>query len=152
VHGAIAAMIRAADLSARPDERLRRMASAAYLSASLLGELGDVPDMLNVPMSASGAPLVAAVAASYHLLSATGNIDTAHKFLLTALEMTPGEFSPRDETLLEAFYTWVRVCYFVTGPACGTWSRPPYAPADKRTPEPMSKRHGKRASPGSRPG
>jgi len=112
VHGAIAAMIRAADLSAQPDERLRRMASAAYLSASLLGDLSDVPDVLHAPTPATGAPLVAAVAASYHLLSATGSIDTAHKFLRTALEMTPGEFSPADETLLEAFYTWVRVCYF----------------------------------------
>ena len=112
VHGAIAAMIRAADLSSQPDERRRRMASAAYLSASLLGDLSDVPHMLDAPAPAAGAPLVAAVAASYHLLSATGSIDTAHKFLLTALEMTPGEFSPADETLLEAFYTWVRVCYF----------------------------------------
>ena len=112
VHGAIAAMIRAADLSPQPDERLRRMASAAYLSASLLGDLSDVPPMLHAPTAVAGAPLVAAVAASYHLLSATGSIDMAHKFLLTALEMTPGEFSPADETLLEAFYTWVRVCYF----------------------------------------
>ena len=112
VHGAIAAMIRAADLSTRPDERLRRMASAAYLSASLLGDFSDVPNVLRAPAPAAGAPLVAAVAASYHLLSAAGSIDTAHKFLRTALEMTPGEFSPTDETLLEAFYTWVRVCYF----------------------------------------
>jgi DNA-binding CsgD family transcriptional regulator len=112
VHGAIAAMIRAADLSPEPDERRRRMASAAYLSASLLGDLSDVPNLLDAPTPAADAPLVAVVAASYHLLSATGSIDTAHKFLLTALEMTPGEFSPTDETLLEAFYTWVRVCYF----------------------------------------
>ncbi len=112
VHGAIAAMIRAADLSSQPDERRRRMASAAYLSASLLGDLSDGPHLNDAPIPSTGAPLVAAVAASYHLLSATGSIDTAHKFLLTALEMTPGEFSPADETLLEAFYTWVRVCYF----------------------------------------
>jgi DNA-binding CsgD family transcriptional regulator len=112
VHGAIAAMIRAADLSSQLDDRRGRMASAAYLSASLLGDLSDVPHMLDAPAQAAGVPLAAAVAASYHLLSATGSIDTAHKFLLTALEMTPGEFSPADETLLEAFYTWVRVCYF----------------------------------------
>lgn len=112
VHGAIAAMIRAADLSSQLDDRRRRMASAAYLSASLLGDLSDVPHMLDAPAPAAGVPLAAAVAASYHLLSATGSIDTAHKFLLTALEMTPGEFSPADDTLLEAFYTWVRVCYF----------------------------------------
>jgi DNA-binding CsgD family transcriptional regulator len=112
VHGAIAAMIRAADLSPQLDERRRRMATAAYLSASLLGDLRDLPQLLDAPTPATGAPLAAAVAASYHLLSATGSIDTAHKFLLTALEMTPGEFSPADETLLEAFYVWVRVCYF----------------------------------------
>ena len=112
VHGAIAAMIRAADLSPEPDERRRRMASAAYLSASLPGDLSDVSHLLDAPTPATGDPLVAVVAASYHLLSATGSIDTAHKFLRTALEMTPGEFSPADETLLEAFYIWVRVCYF----------------------------------------
>jgi hypothetical protein len=134
VHGAIAAMIRAADLSPQPDERRRRMASAAYLSASLLGDLSDVPPMLHTPTAATGAPLVAAVAASYHLLSATGSIDTAHKFLRTALEMTPGEFSATDETLLEAFYTWARVCYF--GNRAGLWhdfdrqlARMPHPPA-----------------------
>ena len=119
VHGAIAAMIRAADLSPELEQRRRRMASAAYLSASLLGDLSDVPPMLHTPTQATGAPLVAAVAASFHLLSAMGSIDTAHKFLLAALEMTPGEFSPADETLLEAFYTWVRVCYF--GGRAGLW-------------------------------
>jgi DNA-binding CsgD family transcriptional regulator/cell division protein ZapA (FtsZ GTPase activity inhibitor) len=112
IHGAIAAMIRAADLSSQLEERRRRMASAAYLSASLLGDLNDVPNLLQAPTPETGAPLVAAVAASYHLLSATGSIDTAHKFLRTALEMEPGDFSPADETMLEAFYTWVRVCYF----------------------------------------
>lgn len=119
VHGAIAAMIRAADLSTELEERRRRMASAAYLSASLLGDLSDMPDLLRAPTPATGAPLAAALAASYHLLSASGSVDTAHKFLLTALEMTPGEFSPADETLLEAFYTWVRVCYF--GNRAGLW-------------------------------
>jgi DNA-binding CsgD family transcriptional regulator len=112
VHGAVAAMIRAADLSSQPDDRRRRMASAAYFSASLLGDLSGVPHLMRAVPSDSDAPLVAAVAASYHLLSATGNIDTAHKFLLTALEMTPGTFSSDDETLVEAFYTWVRVCHF----------------------------------------
>jgi DNA-binding CsgD family transcriptional regulator len=117
VHGAIAAMIRAADLSSQPDERRRRMASAAYLSASLLGDLSDGQHLLNTPSASTGAPLAATVAASYHLLSATGSIDTAHKFLLTALEMTPGEFSAADDTLLEAFYTWARVCYFGNRPS-----------------------------------
>jgi DNA-binding CsgD family transcriptional regulator len=112
IHGAVAAMIRAADLSSQPDDRRRRIAFAAYFSASLLGDLSRVPDLLQAITSDTGAPLVAAVAASYHLLSATGSIDTAHKFLLTALEMTPGTFAPDDETLLEAFYTWVRVCHF----------------------------------------
>ena len=112
VHGAIAALIRAADLSPEPDGRRRRMATAAYLSASLLGDLSDLRQMLDAPTPGTGDPLVAAVAAAYHVLSATGSIDTAHKFLKAALEMTPGEFSPADETLLEAFYVWVRVCYF----------------------------------------
>ena len=88
------------------------MATAAYLSASLLGDLSDLRQMLDAPTPGTGDPLVTAVAAAYHVLSATGSIDTAHKFLKAALEMTPGEFSPADETVLEAFYVWVRVCYF----------------------------------------
>ena len=66
-------MIRAADLSSQLDDRRRRMASAAYLSASLLGDLSDVPHMLDAPAQAADVPLAAAVAASYHLLSATGS-------------------------------------------------------------------------------
>jgi hypothetical protein len=108
VHGAITAMIRAADLSPQPDERRRRMASAAYLSASLLGDLSDVPHLLDAPTPAAGAPLVAA---PYHAFR-----DGQHRH---GAQVPPhrtgdvaGEFSPAVETLLEAFYTWVRVCYF----------------------------------------
>ncbi|AQA21087.1 bacterial regulatory, luxR family protein [Rhodococcus sp. MTM3W5.2] len=111
VHGAVAAMIRAADLSEDQANRGRRMAAAAYLSASLLGDLDDVPRML-VSQPSSDEPLVAAIAASYHLLSAAGHIDIAHRLLVTAIEMTDEEFTGTNGTLLEAFYTLIRICHF----------------------------------------
>lgn len=89
--GAIAALLRAAELSPRGYERSRRIAEAAYLGADLTGDLRDVPRLLEEARLADGGragPLVAAVAAAHHiLLSGEGDLDTAHRLLVGAIDM-----------------------------------------------------------------
>ena len=114
-HGAIAALLRAADLSPRGNDRSRRIAEAAYLGADLTGDLRDVPRLLEEARRADGGragPLVAAVAAAHHiLLSGDGDLDTAHRLLVGAIEMQHHPYDATDATMIEALYTLAWVCH-----------------------------------------
>jgi hypothetical protein len=84
---AVAALLRAADLSPREAARARRLAEAAYVGASVAGELRNVPHLLNQARRADpdgGGSLQTAVAAAYHLLNGNGDVDSAHLVLMTA--------------------------------------------------------------------
>jgi hypothetical protein len=84
---AVAALLRAADLSPRGAARARRLAEAAYVGASVAGELRNVPHLLNQARRADpdgGGSLQTAVAAAYHLLNGNGDVDSAHLVLMTA--------------------------------------------------------------------
>jgi DNA-binding CsgD family transcriptional regulator len=57
--------------------------------------------------------LVASVAAAHHLqLSGDGDIDTAHRLLVGAIEMQPEPYDAASDTMVEALYTLGWVCYF----------------------------------------
>ncbi|MFI0977723.1 AAA family ATPase [Streptomyces sp. NPDC021093] len=113
--GAVAALLRAAELSPRGDDRSRRIAEAAYLGADLTGDLRDVPRLLEEARQADGrraGPLVAAVAAAHHiLLSGEGDLDTAHRLLVGAIEMQHQPYDATDITMVEALYTLAWVCH-----------------------------------------
>ncbi|MFF1338293.1 ATP-binding protein [Streptomyces sp. NPDC058290] len=113
--GAIAALLRAADLSPRGHERGRRIAEAAYLGADLTGDLRDVPKLLEDARRADGGragPLVAAVAAAHHLLlSGEGDLDTAHRLLTGAIDMQHQPYDATDTTMTDALYTLAWVCH-----------------------------------------
>ncbi|WP_405534769.1 LuxR C-terminal-related transcriptional regulator [Streptomyces sp. NBC_00075] len=113
--GAIAALLRAAELSPRGYDRGRRIAEAAYLGADLTGDLRDVPRLLEEARQADGGragPLVAAVAAAHHiLLSGEGDLDTAHRLLVGAIEMQHQPYDATDDTMIEALYTLAWVCH-----------------------------------------
>jgi len=69
------------------------LALAAYLGATVTGDLRNVPQLLEDARQADPeqrGSLAAAVAASYHLLGAAGDIDTAHHLLVGAIEMKQG--------------------------------------------------------------
>ncbi len=69
--GAIAALLRAAELSPAGGDRSRRLALAAYFGADVTGDLRDVPRLLEEAHRADperAGSLVAAVAAAAHLL------------------------------------------------------------------------------------
>ena len=114
--GAVTALLRAADLTPPGAERSRRLAEAAYLGAVVTGGLGDVPRLLHDARTAgAGDPgsLVASVAAAHHLqLSGDGDIDTAHRLLVGAIEMQPEPYDASSDTMVEALYTLGWVCYF----------------------------------------
>ncbi|WP_019071670.1 ATP-binding protein [Streptomyces hokutonensis] len=112
--GAIAALLRAAELSPRGYERSRRIAEAAYLGADLTGDLRDVPRLLEEARLADGGragPLVAAVAAAHHiLLSGEGDLDTAHRLLVGAIDMQHQPYDAADPTMIDALYTLAWLC------------------------------------------
>ncbi|MCX5242726.1 LuxR C-terminal-related transcriptional regulator [Streptomyces prunicolor] len=112
--GAIAALLRAAELSPRGYERSRRIAEAAYLGADLTGDLRDVPRLLEEARLADGGragPLVAAVAAAHHiLLSGEGDLDTAHRLLVGAIDMQHQPYDATDPTMIDALYTLAWLC------------------------------------------
>nr|WSY48996.1 AAA family ATPase [Streptomyces sp. NBC_00886] len=112
--GAIAALLRAAELSPRGYERSRRIAEAAYLGADLTGDLRDVPRLLEEARLADGGragPLVAAVAAAHHiLLSGEGDLNTAHRLLVGAIEMQHQPYDAADATMIDALYTLAWLC------------------------------------------
>jgi DNA-binding CsgD family transcriptional regulator len=112
--GAIAALLRAADLSPAGSDRSRRLAMAAYLGADVTGDLRSVPRLLEEARRADpgAGSLAAAVAASAHLLNGDGDIDTAHHLLVGAIQLMPGPYDAHDGILMDALFTLLLVCFF----------------------------------------
>jgi DNA-binding CsgD family transcriptional regulator len=86
---AIAALIRAADLSPRAQDRARRLADAAFLGANVTGELRNAEVLLADAQRANAGragSVEAATAAAMVLLNGDGDVTTAHRLLLGALQ------------------------------------------------------------------
>ncbi len=113
--GCVKALTRASELSPRSDERLRRLAGAAYIGADVAGDLGNASKVLaelprgGVDLEGS---LEAAVAASAFLLNADGDIATAHRLLVRAIESRVAARDDVDPLLEEALNTLMMVCYY----------------------------------------
>ena len=111
--GAVAALVRAADLSPRPADRGRRLVRAAYVGR-VTGDLRDVHRLLveaERADPASGGSLEAAVATSYLLLTDQGDIDTAHRLLVDAVETRIGRSAGVDDVVADALQTLLYVCW-----------------------------------------
>lgn len=113
--GCVKALTRASELSPRSAERLRRLAAAAYIGADVAGDLGNASTVLaglqrdDVDLEGS---LQAAVAASAYLLNADGDIATAHRLLVRAIEARVSVHDDADPLLEEALNTLMMVCYY----------------------------------------
>ena len=109
--GAVAMLLRAADLSPTGSERSRRLTAAAYIGADVTGDLRKVAQLLadarRTDPAAHGS-LDTALAASYLLLNGEGDVPTAHRLLVGAIENWPTD----DERLGEGLYTLLLVCLF----------------------------------------
>jgi len=113
--GAIAELLRSADLSPAGTDRGSRLAEAAYLGAIVTGDLGDVPALMEAARQADpryGGGLAGAVAGAYHLLNAIGEVDGAHRLLAAAIEAVPEPGDAGNKTLIEALYTLLMVSFF----------------------------------------
>lgn len=104
--GAFAAMVRAADLSPRGADRSRRLAEAASMRADV--DLRGVSRLLGDARHADPGrhgSLPAAVASAYLALNDDGDVDTAHRLLVAALD-------DRDPAHLDALQALLAVCAF----------------------------------------
>jgi tetratricopeptide (TPR) repeat protein len=101
---AVAALLRAADLSPAGTERARRLAKAAYVGANLTGYVREVPRLLNSAHQAAPETdsLAEAVAGAVYVLNSHGDIDSAHRLLTRALASQPEPYDTGDCTLAEA--------------------------------------------------
>ncbi|HEY6789749.1 MAG TPA: AAA family ATPase [Trebonia sp.] len=120
---AVAALLRAADLSPSGSERARRLAEAAYAGANIAGDLRDVPRLLDEARRAAprAGSLAMAVAGAAYLLNGSGDIDTAHSLLCGAIAMQSEPYDAADVTLFEALHMLLMVCFFGGRPAL--WSQ-----------------------------
>jgi DNA-binding CsgD family transcriptional regulator len=113
--GAVAALLRSAELSPCGSDRSRRLAEAAYTGAQVTGELRSTPRLLAAAHEADPAhdkPLHAAAAASYMLLSGEGDVDTAHRLLVGATDALVSQ-DVTDERVLDAVLgTLLMGCFF----------------------------------------
>jgi DNA-binding CsgD family transcriptional regulator len=113
--GCVKALTRASELSPRSAERGRRLAAAAYVGADIAGDLYNASNVLadlrrgDVELEGS---LQAAVAASSFLLNSDGDVATAHRLLVGAVESRKGALDARDPVLAEALHSLLMVCTF----------------------------------------
>ena len=115
---AIDGLLRAADLSPAAVDRGRRMAEATYLGANFLGDLGNAPELLDAVRQQDpehGGSLAGAMAASYHLLNGAGDVDTAHRLLVGAIDTSADPTDATDDVLVEAVYNLFEICYYGGG-------------------------------------
>ena len=119
---AVAEMSRAAELSPATADRGRRWAEAAYIGATVLGDLRNARQVLDEVREIDpdhARSLAGAVAAGYQLLNGDGDVDTAHRLLVGAIETAPDASDAHDEVLVEAIYNLLEVCFSEGEPACG---------------------------------
>ncbi|MFD6530993.1 ATP-binding protein [Streptomyces sp. NPDC060184] len=135
--GAVAALTRAAGLSASAADESRRLAEAAYVGVDSGGELDEASRLL------AGARLVhpgtgreslhAAAASAFLLINRDGDIDTAYRLLVGAIEAGQHGYDASDPALVEALHLLVLLCWYGGRPEL--W-QPLIAFVDRLTPKP----------------
>lgn len=113
--GCVKLLTRSADLSPRHAERRRRMASAAYVGAEVAGDLSNASQVLEAlrrgETEVEGS-LQAAVAASTYLLQGDGDVATAHRVLVGAIEGRQGILDGRDPVIVQVLHSLLMVCTY----------------------------------------
>ncbi|MEV7080942.1 AAA family ATPase [Streptomyces sp. NPDC093516] len=113
--GAVTALTRAAGLSTLASEESRRLAKAAYVGVDAGGELEDASRLLagSRQVYPSGQEsLHAAAASAFLLLNRDGDVDTAYRLLVGAIESGQHGFSASDDGLIEALHLLVLLCWY----------------------------------------
>jgi DNA-binding CsgD family transcriptional regulator len=113
--GAVADLTRAGELSPDGSDRSTRFTAAAFVGADVTGQLRNVSNLLIHARQAdpgSAGSLGAATAAAYQLLNREGDVDTAHRLLVGAVESWHDRGDGDQQTLHEALHTLLLVCWF----------------------------------------
>ncbi|MDT4892830.1 MAG: hypothetical protein QOE97_1865, partial [Pseudonocardiales bacterium] len=134
--GAVAALVRAANLSQSGEDRARRLAEAAYIAAEEAGELRRASVLLaDARRTDPGLAysLHGAAAAVLLLLDTDGDVNTAHRLLVDAIETGDHGYDAANTGLIEAIQNLMLICWFSSKPAM--WE-PFYAALARLRPEP----------------
>ncbi|SDN97814.1 ATP-binding protein [Actinacidiphila guanduensis] len=113
--GAVAALVRSADLSPRGEDRARRLSEAAYIGADATGDLLGVSDLLAHARRADPDltdSLHSAAAAVYLTINGGGDIDTAHRVLVGAIESGAHRYDARDAALVDAIHLLLLLSFY----------------------------------------
>ncbi|MGW3496374.1 AAA family ATPase [Streptomyces sp. NPDC001020] len=112
---AIAALTRAADLSPLDTDRARRLSEAAYVGAEAIGALHSASELLEDAWRADpghGASLRSATAAVQLLLNSDGDLTTAHRLLVGAIEEGGHRYDADDPALIDALHFLLLLCNY----------------------------------------
>ncbi|WP_420310090.1 AAA family ATPase [Streptomyces sp. YS-B37] len=115
--GAISTLLRASELSGSGTAKARRLAEAACLGANITGDLRNVRALLDNAGHADPTglgSLAAATAAASELLNGEGDVDTAHRLLLGAINthVWPEDGETVEDIFREALNTLLLVCFY----------------------------------------
>jgi DNA-binding NarL/FixJ family response regulator len=116
---AIAALVRAAELSTTSAGRGRRLAEAAYIGAEVNGTVDDAKILLTDARRAapdSTGSLHAANAAAFLMINGDGDVNTAHRLLVGAIETGDHGYRADDPALVEAMHTLMLLCWYGSTP------------------------------------
>jgi DNA-binding CsgD family transcriptional regulator len=134
--GAVAALVRAADLSPHGSNRARRLAEAAYIGADATGQLRNASELLEGARLADPeliGSLHFAAAAVFLIINGDGDIDTAHRLLTGAVEAGGHHYDAHDGALIDALHLLLLLC--VLSGRAESWE-PFYAALRRLRPEP----------------
>ncbi|MFF4355111.1 ATP-binding protein [Streptomyces sp. NPDC001530] len=134
--GAVAALTRAAGLSPAPADESRRLAEAAYIGTDASGELADASRLLAGARRCdptSQESLYAAATSALLVITKEGDIDTAHRLLVDAIEAGDHRYDASDSALVEALFTLIMLCGYSSDPQ--KWP-PLFRALDRLTPAP----------------
>ncbi|SER33233.1 regulatory protein, luxR family [Lentzea xinjiangensis] len=113
---AIAALVRAAELSTTNAERGRRLAEAAYIGAEAIGSIDDAKVLLTDARDADVGSLHAAGAAAFLMINGDGDVSTAHRLLVGAIETGDHGYRTDNPALIEALHTLLLLCWYGSTP------------------------------------
>ncbi|GGM68430.1 AAA family ATPase [Dactylosporangium sucinum] len=133
---AVEALIRAAELSPTDTARARRLAEAAYIGAEASGTVDDAQMLLIDARRAapdSAGSLHAANAAVFLMLNGDGDVRTAHRLLVGAIETGEHGYRADDPALIEAMHTLLLLSWY--GGTQEHW-KPFYRALGRLRPEP----------------
>ena len=113
--GAVRALTRAAGLSPDVAERGRRLTEAAFVGANMAGDFGNVARLVaearEIDAGFAATPQ-AATTAAFLLLNGDGDIETAHRILVGAIDALGDELDAADEHLGAAIYLLLMISGF----------------------------------------